>query len=174
MLYDYDALDKDDEIGEAKLAVADLRNQEEKDVWLNIEEMTPDGPSQHKVSLVRDMWYGSLRAPRASLLQCKCIKSRTNRRIRLNMPAFGQVLLQYEAGAYQSDWIWEVQTCCHRPHTACYYSCCNASERQELQSMAPVCAHSVCAWREFLSNACRVRLESSRCSRTRQARASTK
>ena len=52
MLYDYDALDKDDEIGEAKLAVADLKNQEEKDVWLDIEEMTPDGPSQHKVSLV--------------------------------------------------------------------------------------------------------------------------
>ena len=55
MLYDYDALDKDDEIGEAKVAVADLKNQEEKDVWLNIEEITPDGPSQHKVSLVCDM-----------------------------------------------------------------------------------------------------------------------
>ena len=58
MLYDYDALDKDDEIGEAKLAVADLKNQEEKDVWLDIKEMTPDGPSQHKVSLVCDMWCG--------------------------------------------------------------------------------------------------------------------
>ena len=73
MLYDYDALDKDDQIGEAKLAVAELKNQEEKDVWLNIEEMTPDGPSQHKVSLVCSLWGN----PRAS---AKSMKSRTGRR----------------------------------------------------------------------------------------------
>ena len=71
VLYDYDALDKDDEIGEAKLAVADLKNQEEKDVWLNVEEMIPDGPSQHKVSLVCSMWCGKLRASRVSLLDGK-------------------------------------------------------------------------------------------------------
>ena len=64
VLYDYDALDKDDEIGEAKLAVADLKNQEEKDVWLDVEEMTPDGPSQHKVSLACSMMSGNVRATR--------------------------------------------------------------------------------------------------------------
>lgn len=48
VLYDHDTLDKDDKIGEAKLAVKDLKNQEEQDIWLDIEEMQPDQGS-HKV-----------------------------------------------------------------------------------------------------------------------------
>ena len=49
VLYDHDTLDKDDEIGEAKLAVKDLKNQEEKDIWLDITECQPDQANQHKV-----------------------------------------------------------------------------------------------------------------------------
>ena len=49
MLYDHDTLDKDDEIGEAKLAVKDLKNQEEKDIWLDITEMQPDQNKSHTV-----------------------------------------------------------------------------------------------------------------------------
>ncbi len=49
MLYDYDALDKDDEIGEAKIAVKDLKNQEEKDVWLDVKEMAPHHDGSHDV-----------------------------------------------------------------------------------------------------------------------------
>lgn len=49
VLYDYDALDKDDEIGEAKIAVKDLKNQEEKDVWLDVKEMAPHHDGSHDV-----------------------------------------------------------------------------------------------------------------------------
>ena len=49
MMYDHDTLDKDDEIGEAKLAVKDLKNQEEKDIWLDINECQPDQANNHKV-----------------------------------------------------------------------------------------------------------------------------
>ena len=49
VLYDHDTLDKDDEIGEAKLAVKDLKNQEEKDIWLDISECQPDQAASHKV-----------------------------------------------------------------------------------------------------------------------------
>ena len=56
VLYDYDALDKDDEIGEAKIAIKDLKNQEEKDVWLDIHETQDKHPSNHKVC-----WHSHLR-----------------------------------------------------------------------------------------------------------------
>ena len=49
VLYDHDTLDKDDEIGEAKLAVSDLKDQEEKDVWLDINETKPDQHGAHAV-----------------------------------------------------------------------------------------------------------------------------
>ena len=49
VLYDHDTLDKDDEIGEAKLPVKELKNQEEKDIWLDINEMKSDQKSAHKV-----------------------------------------------------------------------------------------------------------------------------
>ena len=62
----------------------------------------------------------------------------------MTIPAFGQVFLQYEEGAFHPDWSWEVQTYSHRPHTACYHSCCNLPDRQQIQIMAPVCAHRVC------------------------------
>ena len=131
MLYDYDALDKDDEIGEAKLAVADLKNQEEKDVWLNIEEMTPGGPSQHKVSLVCSLWCGVLRAFTFSLLHSMQHDEQDRQENScLTVPAFGQVLLQCRAGASHRDWNWEVQTCSLRPQTVGYHSCCNLSDWQ--------------------------------------------
>ena len=49
VLYDHDTLDKDDEIGDAKLAVKDLKDQEEKDIWLDIKEMHPDKTAEYKV-----------------------------------------------------------------------------------------------------------------------------
>ncbi len=49
VLYDYDALDKDDKIGEAKIAIKDLENQQEKDIWLDVNEMQDKQPSNHKV-----------------------------------------------------------------------------------------------------------------------------
>ncbi|CAK0785413.1 hypothetical protein CVIRNUC_008622 [Coccomyxa viridis] len=86
VLYDYDALDKDDEIGEAKLAVADLRNQEEKDVWLNIEEMTPDGPSQHKgaigkLTLLKDKASEGVHKMRSKMGRNKDIKCRLHLKV---------------------------------------------------------------------------------------------
>lgn len=62
VLYDYDALDKDDEIGEAKIAVKDLKNQEEKDIWLDINETQDKHPSNHKVC-----WHSHLRKAHQSL-----------------------------------------------------------------------------------------------------------
>lgn len=51
VLYDYDAMDRDDEIGEAKVAVKDLKDQQEADLWLDIHECTPEANAQnHKAS----------------------------------------------------------------------------------------------------------------------------
>lgn len=48
VLYDYDALDTDDRIGEARVDVKDLGNQEEKDLWLEIDRSDPSKDSQNK------------------------------------------------------------------------------------------------------------------------------
>lgn len=49
-LYDYDAMDADDLIGEAKVAVEDLHDQEEADLWLDIDINSPEkDQGQHKV-----------------------------------------------------------------------------------------------------------------------------
>ncbi len=48
VLYDYDALDTDDRIGEARLDVKDLEAQEEKDVWLEVDRSDPSRGSQNK------------------------------------------------------------------------------------------------------------------------------
>ena len=49
VLYDYDALDRDDIIGDAKISVRDLKNQEEEDIWLDIKELSPQHPGGYKV-----------------------------------------------------------------------------------------------------------------------------
>ena len=119
MLYDYDALDKDDEIGEAKLAVADLKNQEEKDVWLNVEEMTPDGSAQHKVNLVYMVWSGTLRASTLLLhhgMQHEEYDSQKNSC--LIMPSCGEVLMPHIVGASHQNWSWDLVTCGSRPQIA--------------------------------------------------------
>ena len=56
VLYDYDALDKDDQIGEATVAIKDLKNQEEKDVWLDINETQDKHSNKHQVC-----WHSHLR-----------------------------------------------------------------------------------------------------------------
>ena len=79
MLYDYDVLDRDDEIGEAKLAVADLKSQEEKDIWLNVEEMASDHPSQHKVSLMQQVVRSVSSLETSRLFATRNMRTRTTR-----------------------------------------------------------------------------------------------
>lgn len=47
-LYDYDSMDADDLIGEAKFDVKEMGDQEEKDLWLDIVPVKPEKGS-HKV-----------------------------------------------------------------------------------------------------------------------------
>ena len=47
-LYDFDSMDNDDLIGEAKVSIKDLENREEKDLWLEIVPVRPEKAS-HKV-----------------------------------------------------------------------------------------------------------------------------
>jgi hypothetical protein len=49
LMYDYDAMDRDDEIGLAKVAVKDLKDQQEADLWLDVKPFTPE-KSSHKAS----------------------------------------------------------------------------------------------------------------------------
>ncbi|BDA48413.1 Synaptotagmin-2 [Coccomyxa sp. Obi] len=58
-LYDYDAMDNDDLIGEAKIDVKELENQEERDLWLEIKDIVPEKGSHKglggKLRAVRDV-----------------------------------------------------------------------------------------------------------------------
>lgn len=59
VLYDYDALDKDDQIGEATIAIKDLKNQEEKDVWLDVNETHEKHSNKHQVCWQSHLQYRS-------------------------------------------------------------------------------------------------------------------
>ncbi|CAL5224210.1 g6855 [Coccomyxa viridis] len=86
VLYDHDTLDKDDEIGEAKLAVKDLKNQEEKDIWLDISECQPDQAASHrgalgKLTLVKDKASDGVAAVRKKLGRNKDIQCRVHLKV---------------------------------------------------------------------------------------------
>ena len=48
VLYDYDALDTDDRIGEARVDVKDLKDQEEKDLWLDVDHHDPKEGNENR------------------------------------------------------------------------------------------------------------------------------
>ena len=48
VLYDYDALDTDDRIGEARVVVKDLKDQEEKDLWLDVDHHDPKEGNENR------------------------------------------------------------------------------------------------------------------------------
>ena len=64
-LYDYDAMDSDDLIGEAKFDVKEMGDQEEKDLWLDIQPVKPEKGS-HKAC---DTRHRALLLP-ASAMHC--------------------------------------------------------------------------------------------------------
>ena len=52
VLYDHDSLDADDLIGEAKLPLTELKSEETRDMWLDVDRSDPKqrGQDAHKVA----------------------------------------------------------------------------------------------------------------------------
>ncbi len=48
VLYDHDTLDADDIIGEAKLPLTELKSEEERDLWLDVDCTDPKGGDHNK------------------------------------------------------------------------------------------------------------------------------
>ncbi|EIE27751.1 hypothetical protein COCSUDRAFT_45975 [Coccomyxa subellipsoidea C-169] len=70
-LYDYDAMDADDLIGEAKIDVKELEDQQERDLWLDIKAIEPEKGSHKgiggKVRQVKDVSKEAVDATRRKL-----------------------------------------------------------------------------------------------------------
>ncbi len=74
-LYDYDAMDADDLIGEAKIDVKELDDQQERDLWLDIEPIQPEKGS-HKVHCLFPLLW---RKAAALFLFARCYRLHASR-----------------------------------------------------------------------------------------------
>ena len=48
VLYDHDTLDTDDRIGEAKIALTELKSEEARELWLDVDRTDPKQGNENK------------------------------------------------------------------------------------------------------------------------------
>ena len=58
VLYDHDTLDTDDLIGEAKLPLTELKSEETRDLWLDVDRTDPKKGNETKYKVGTRMFLG--------------------------------------------------------------------------------------------------------------------